>query len=222
LEHWEKKILVLLVCEGCFLFSALMDLFFGGRLHTCCGLAPREFPWGFLGLFASPFLHSDITIFLINSFPFFVLGAFVLLREDGMSTFFILTVFEIVFAGSLVWLFARMNVDHNGSSGLIMAYFGFLVAIAFVKKEARAAIIAAVVVLFYGGIIFSIIPTSTKVSYESHLFGLLAGVLVALWEGDAANKFLRDRNTAPPQEKKPLTADEVEDDDDLNDEEVDV
>ena len=36
---------------------------------------------------------------------------------------------------------------------------------------------------YYGGLLFGILPVEGFVSWESHLFGLIAGVLAAKWHG---------------------------------------
>jgi len=185
----------------------ILDIFSGGKIHSWLGLLPRDFPAGLIGVLFSPLIHVDITYLLVNSFPFFILGAFVMLRADGINTFVVLTMMEVIIGGLMVWAFGRRDIDHNGSSGLILAYFGYLLLYGAFRKEARAAGVAILIIIFYGGIFWGILPTKDKVSWESHLVGLLIGGCYGAWEGDSS--FRRDKNGATPEEKKGLTSDEA-------------
>jgi len=222
-DNWQKKFLILASFEITFVVGSMLDLFSAGRFHGCCGVFPRDFPAGLLGIFLAPFIHSDLSVLIVNCIPFFILGAFVLLREDGITTFAFLSGMEILLAGLFIWVLGRRDIDHNGSSGLIFAYFGYLLLYGFFKKEARAALIALLIIIFYGGIIFGTLPTKEKVSWESHLFGFVTGCVVGIWEGEAT-QHLKDVHSAATDEKKPLTKDHQQhnDDDDLNSDEIDA
>lgn len=88
--------------------------------------------------------------------------------------FFLLSVFIAVVAGIAVWLFGR-PAYHIGASGLVFGYFGFLVAVAWYEKHLSTFLIAALVLFLYGGLIFGVLPRDEFVSFEGHLFGMLAG-----------------------------------------------
>ena len=79
--------------------------------------------------------------------------------------------------GILVWLFARSSY-HVGASGLVFAYFGILMGRAFLERSIMAVIVAGVTVILYGGMLWGVLPIRSFVSFESHLFGLIAGVVV--------------------------------------------
>jgi len=162
----------------------MIDLFSGGRLHLW-GIRPRDFPGGLIGVFVAPFVHNDFTQFLVNTVPFAVLSGFVLMREDGITTWTFLSVLEMIVGGLCIWAFGRTEADHNGCSGLIIAYFGFLLLYGVFRREARAALIAVVVIIVYGGVIWSTVPNrDTKISWEGHLLGFLIGCVFGSWEGD--------------------------------------
>jgi hypothetical protein len=135
-EDWKKKFLIILLAECSFLAFALLDLFTGGKVHAW-GIRPREFPGGLLGVAVSPLVHSDFTSFLVNIVPFAVLSGFVLMREDGVTTWGFLTGMEVIVGGLGVWAFGRHGADHNGCGSLIIAYFGFLLLYGVFRKEAR-------------------------------------------------------------------------------------
>ena len=84
----------------------------------------------------------------------------------------------------LVWLLGREAL-HLGASGLIYGYFGFLIFAGFISKRLKLIAISLLVSFFYGGMIFGVLPVAGFISWESHLFGFLIGVVAAkLWAKD--------------------------------------
>ena len=67
----------------------------------------------------------------------------------------------------------------GGSSNSMFGYFGFLVAIGIYERRFSGLAIASLTLFYYGGLIFGVLPTNSFVSWEGHLFGLLAGILAA-------------------------------------------
>ncbi len=139
------------------------------------GIVPRTAD-GLRGIPLHVFLHGGFTHLLSNSGPLIVLGGLVSLR--GSRTLLTSSVFIVLVGGLAVWLAARPSV-HIGASGLVFGYFGYLVARGFYERSFKAILIAVVVAFFYWGLIFGVLPQLGFVSWEGHLFGLIAGVLYA-------------------------------------------
>ncbi len=78
-------------------------------------------------------------------------------------------------SGALVWIFAR-EAYHVGASGLVFGYFGVIVARAVIERGITVIAIAIVTVIAYGGILWDVLPLRSHVSFESHVFGLIAGI----------------------------------------------
>ncbi len=139
------------------------------------GIYPRE-TWSLPGILVWPFLHGGFVHLAMNTTPLFILGFLVGLR--GPKVFFASSVFIVILAGIGVWLFAR-PAFHIGASGLVFGYFGFLVAMALHEKRLSTFLIAAAVLFFYGGLLIGVLPSEAFISFEAHLFGLIAGILAA-------------------------------------------
>ena len=77
-----------------------------------------------------------------------------------------------------VWLMGRPAI-HVGASGLVFGYFGYLVASGWYDRKPGTILAAIAAVVLYGGLIFGVLPTQSFVSWEAHLFGLIAGVVAA-------------------------------------------
>ncbi|MBT8248814.1 MAG: rhomboid family intramembrane serine protease, partial [Acidimicrobiia bacterium] len=63
---------------------------------------------------------------------------------------------------------------------VIFGYFGFLVVDGFIGRSLRSVAIAVLAALLYGSIQWGALPTAgAGVSWEGHLFGLIAGGYIA-------------------------------------------
>ena len=149
----------------------IVDAVLGGSLDQF-GIRPRSTD-GLVGLAASPFLHGGFEHLVSNTIPFAVLGFLTMVH--GVGTFWRVSLFAALVGGLLVWLVGASNSVHIGASGVIFGYFGFLLAMGLFERSAKAILIAVLVGLGYGGLIFGVLPSQPGVSWEGHLFGFLAG-----------------------------------------------
>ncbi len=140
------------------------------------GISPRSFS-GLIGIPLAPMVHAGFWHTVSNTVPLFFLGALTL--AGGERRFWETTVSVTLLSGGLVWLFAR-DAYHVGASGLVFGYFGAILARAVVERSISAVAIGVATVMGYGGLIWGVLPLRSYVSFESHLFGLIAGVLVVL------------------------------------------
>jgi membrane associated rhomboid family serine protease len=143
-----------------------------GSPFNIFGIYPRHI-LGLLGIIFSPILHKNFNHLFFNSIPLFTLGLAILAR--GLPIFLEVTGFVVILGGFGVWLFARRAM-HIGASGLVSGYFGYILATAYFDPSATALLLALVVVYYFGSIFLGIFPQEEKISWESHLFGFLAGI----------------------------------------------
>jgi len=156
---------------------ALADLVLDHRFMGY-GIRPRTRN-GLLGILFCPFLHGGFHHLILKTLPLLVLGLLVALR--GIGSFMGASLLIIVLGGAGVWIFGQ-PANHIGASGLIFGYFGFLLARGWIVRDLGSILIAVFVLLAYGGMIWGILPLRAHVSWESHLFGLLAGIVAARME----------------------------------------
>jgi membrane associated rhomboid family serine protease len=157
-------------------FVELVDsLIFKGTLDQL-GVQPRSLI-GLRGVLLMPFLHGGVGHLLANTIPFLVLGALIML--GGVTSFFTVSAVIIVVSGLGVWLLGSADSVHLGASGLVFGFFGFLVTRAYFERSPGSILLAVVAIIFYGGIIWGILPLQTGVSWLAHLFGFFGGVLAA-------------------------------------------
>lgn len=152
----------------------IVNLFTGGYLNSF-GIEPREIG-GAYTIATAPFIHADVAHLGSNLAAFVVLGSLVLLQ--GLRYFVKASAVIILLGGALVWLFAR-DATHIGASGWIFGLWSLVIALAWFDRSPRNIAIALAVLFFYGGMVFGVLPTQGYISFESHLFGAIAGVFAA-------------------------------------------
>lgn len=146
------------------------------------GIVPRTWS-GIDGVLWAPFLHGSFGHLASNTVPFVVLGGIIVFTRN-LRTWIWVSVIVTVAGGLAVWLLARSRI-HIGASILIFGYIGYLLVAGFVERSTMGVIVGIVVFLLYGGtLIFGVLPGSTGVSWEGHLFGAAAGVLAAFTVGE--------------------------------------
>jgi membrane associated rhomboid family serine protease len=140
------------------------------------GIHPRSVS-GLPGIVAAPFLHADFTHLILNSLPFIVLGGTVLL--SGVRAFWGVTIFVTLAGGFGVWLFAPKFTNHIGASGPHLWLPRLSAGARNLQKSFASILIAGAIAIAYGGLLFGVLPLQAGVSWQSHLFGFLAGVAAA-------------------------------------------
>jgi membrane associated rhomboid family serine protease len=145
------------------------------------GLYPLEIK-GLPGILTAPFLHADFSHLFANSIPAIILGAllFYFYREIAWLILGLL----LVTTGSWVWVFARSGAAHIGASGIIYGLASFLFFSGIIRREKGLMVITLLVGFLYGGLIWGLFPElfpKEHISWESHLMGLLAGLILAVY-----------------------------------------
>jgi membrane associated rhomboid family serine protease len=152
------------------LIELLDTVLLGDRLQRN-GIQPRDLG-GLDGILWAPFLHLGWGHVLSNTVPFTVLGGLVALR--GRSRWLAVTAVTIGLGGLLTWLLGASGT-HIGASGVVFGYFGALLGAAAFERRPAAIAPALVALLLYYGIIVGLVP-QRGISWEGHLFGLIAGL----------------------------------------------
>jgi len=140
------------------------------------GLVPRNV--GHLpGILAMPFLHGDWGHIMSNTVPLAVLLT-LLAGSKANSRWIVVSI--ALLGGLLLWLFGRGASLHIGASGLVFGLAVFLIISGFLERRIVPMIVAVVVTFLYGSSLLSgIMPFQKGVSWDGHLFGGIAGGMVA-------------------------------------------
>lgn len=158
-------------------FIEIIDWFFFQGALDGYGVRPRTVN-GLVGVLYAPFLHGGFGHLMANTLPILVLGGLIILSR-GLKAFFLVTGVVMISSGLGAWLIGPGHSVHIGASGLVFGYFGFLLLIAYFDRSCQAVVVAIMVFFFYGGLVWGIVPRGDGISWQSHLFGLVGGVLAA-------------------------------------------
>ena len=141
------------------------------------GIRPRslEHLWSII---SGPFVHADFKHLIANSGPLFFFSAaiFYFYRPVAWRTFF----WVLVMTNTWVWVAAHSG-SHIGASGMVYGLGAFLFFSGVFRKDLRSMLLALSIAFFYGGMVWGVLPLEVGVSWESHLFGALSGVILAFF-----------------------------------------
>ena len=142
---------------------------------TMMGLLPRV-PIGLLGIITAPLIHANFSHLISNTIPLIILGwiIFSFYRKVAFISF----IFIYLLTGLLVWIFAR-QVYHIGASGIVYGYVSFLFFSGIFRRDNTSIALALVITFLYGGLVWGILPGMKGISWESHLFGGISGLIAA-------------------------------------------
>jgi membrane associated rhomboid family serine protease len=139
------------------------------------GLFPRKIS-GLQGILFGPLIHGGIKHIVANSIPLFALSSLLFYFYRNLS-FKVLAICYL-FSGILVWIIGRPSY-HVGASGIIYGLAAFLFVSGLIRKHLGLMAISFLVAFQYGSMIWGIFPIEDKVSWESHLSGMVIGVGLA-------------------------------------------
>ncbi len=128
------------------------------------------------GILTSPFIHGGYGHLFSNILPLFAGLGVILLFYRKVAIRSILLIYFIT--GGLVWLFAR-EVFHIGASGVVYGLISFIFWSGVFRRSLKAIMLALIVIMLYSGMLIGLFPIEEGVSWESHLFGVVAGMIVA-------------------------------------------
>jgi len=135
--------------------------------------SPEHIP----GIFTAVFLHANLEHLSANFLTMAVclFGIFYFYKDIALAV----TLIAHMATGTLIWLFAR-QVYHIGASGLVYALVFFVLISALIKRNKRLAVFAFIVLSLQSGLIWGMMPQNNHISWESHLFGGITGVILAI------------------------------------------
>ncbi len=181
----------------------LLDKGLGLELYRW-GVLPRTLA-GLPGIIFSPFIHGDLEHVFNNTVPVFLLGWSLIYFYPRKAGNVVLVSWLV--SGIWVWISARGNY-HIGASGVVYGLAAFLFFSGVLRKQRTLMALSLLVVFLYGSMVWGIFPIVPRISWESHLWGGVAGTFMA---------FLY-RHVQPAVQDPPPPVYE-EDDEDVEDEE---
>lgn len=155
---------------------------------------------GLIGIVMAPLLHVDINHIFSNSIPFFVAGAFIFHFFKKIAWRILLAIW--FFAGFGVWLLATPGAVHVGASGIVYGLVAFLMTTGIIRNNRSLMAMSLILIFLYGSMVWGIFPQirppgENQISWQGHLAGTIAGVLLAFLyrkEGPEDDQYFNDED----------------------------
>ena len=144
------------------------------------GLVPLDLT-GLRGILLMPFIHANIEHLFNNSIPLFLLSwaLFYFYKSIAFKVFFL----SYFIHGFWLWFFGRESY-HIGASGLVYSLSAFLFVSGLIRKNTHLLSISLLVAFLYGSMVWGIFPLEENISWEAHLTGMVAGIILAFYYKD--------------------------------------
>ena len=132
----------------------------------------------FWGILTSPFIHASFQHLLDNTVPLVFLGAIIALH--GARRLLLVTGFIIVIGGLGTWIIGPGgDTSTIGASGIVFGYATYLLARGFFDRSIWELAVGMVVGVVWGAVLLSSLIPHPGVSWQGHVCGGIAGVIVA-------------------------------------------
>lgn len=159
------------------MWAAFYVEFFYGWPLSYFGIGPWSVK-GLIGIVTGPLLHGSLDHLISNTVPLLFLGTILyFFYEKVAGTVFFRAYF---WTNVLVWLFGRPYSNHIGASGIVYGLAFYLIFFGIFRRDFTSMLISIVVVLLYGSVIYGILPSDPRVSWEAHFAGALVGIYSAI------------------------------------------
>lgn len=158
------------------------------------GIYPRKIS-GLYGIFSAPFIHGNWQHLISNTPPLIALVTLLFYFHQKIAVKTLIGVWFLT--GIFVWIFAR-PVYHIGFSGILYGLVAFVAWNGIFRRDIKSIALSLIILIYFGGMIAGILPGQEKISWESHLLGGIAGVIISFFS----------RNEDPPS--NPETMEEEE------------
>jgi membrane associated rhomboid family serine protease len=179
MEEEKKRFIYSLVFPGFFLLLLWAIKFFEVSMELSFvegGVYPRKLS-GLKGILLSPLIHGDWKHLLDNSMPVLLLSVALFYFYRDIAYKIWLLIYFI--SGILLWGVGR-EAYHIGASGLIYGLAAFLFLSGIIRRVRSLTAISLLVVFWYSGMVWGLLPFDFKVSFEAHICGAVSGIVLAI------------------------------------------
>ena len=131
----------------------------------------------FWGILTAPFIHASFQHLLDNTLPFVFLGVIIALQ--GAGRLLLVTGFIVVIGGLGTWVIGPGGTSTIGASGVVFGYATYLLTRGFFNHSFGELAVGMVVGVIWGAVLISSLVPHNGISWQAHLCGGIAGVIVA-------------------------------------------
>ena len=140
------------------------------------GLQPGNWDY-WQGILLMTFLHGDLYHLLNNTIGLIIFG--ILLLAKNQNDLYYASIGAILGCGLAIMFLGEPGSVHIGASGVVFGWWSFLIAKGFYQRNLQSIFIAILVIFFFGGMIYGVLPGQPGVSWQGHLGGAIGGVAMS-------------------------------------------
>jgi membrane associated rhomboid family serine protease len=173
-QSWSGALIVMCAVAAMLWVVQIVNSVRDYHLDDRFGVKARQVD-GLWGVVTMPFLHAGYAHLFSNTIPLILIGWVLLL--SGLRTWATVTALVVVGGGLLTWLVGPGHSVIVGASGMVFGWLGYLLARAYFSRKLKWIIVAVLVLVFFGTLLFGLFPTlNSSVSWQAHVCGFAAGV----------------------------------------------
>ena len=150
--------------------------FFGDIDLRTLGVYPKAVE-GLPGILTSPLIHGSWEHLFYNSISFLILGVIIFWFYQRIALRSFLLIY--ILSGLGVWIFGQAGTYHIGASGLVYGMVSLVFWNGVFRRNMKSVVLALIILVLYAGYFGGIVPGKEGVSWESHLLGGIAGIVLA-------------------------------------------
>lgn len=143
---------------------------------TRLGINPRHVE-GLPGILTAPLIHGSWEHLFSNSVSFLMLGAVLFWFYPRIALRSILWLY--VLSGLGIWIFGQPDSFHIGASGVVYGMVSLVFWSGIFRRNVKSVVLALIVMVVYAGLFEGILPGKEGISWEGHLLGGVAGIILA-------------------------------------------
>ena len=140
------------------------------------GVFPRRMI-GLPGILTSPLIHGSWEHLFYNSISFLILSAILFWFYPRIAIKSFVCIYLL--SGLGVWIFAVPYTYHIGASGIVYGMVSLVFWSGIFRRNIKSIVLALVILVLYAGYFGGIVPGKEGISWESHLLGAVAGIILA-------------------------------------------
>lgn len=140
------------------------------------GVYPRSVD-GLPGILTGPMIHGSWEHLFSNTMSFLILGATMFWFYPRIA--FKSIAWMYLLSGLGIWLIGQPGSFHIGASGVIYGMVSFVFWSGIFRRNIKSVVLALIILVLYAGFFEGIIPGKEGISWEGHLSGGIAGIIIA-------------------------------------------
>lgn len=143
---------------------------------TRLGVSPQHIE-GLPGILTAPLIHGSWEHLFYNSVSFLMLGAVLFWFYPRIALKSLVWLYLL--SGLGIWIFGQSNSFHIGASGVVYGMVSLVFWNGIFRRNVKSIVLALIVLVMYAGFFEGIVPGKEGISWEGHLLGGVAGILLA-------------------------------------------